>query len=133
MVRTIIHGARMEGGGGLQMGFSIPVSNFHLIAEGGGGDSPGTGPCPTFFLIFKKSVKRTEKNSATWSVIIIVPGFANLTIHKMPTDSDVLWVSLAYKAPHRTCGRKRKLPTHTAVYGKLKVCCDPNLPKVKSY
>ena len=98
----------------------------------GGGDSPGTGPCPTFFLIFKKSVKRTEKRSATWSVIIIVPGFANLTIHKMPTDSDVLWVSLAYKAPHRTCGRKRKLPTHTAVYGKLKVCCDPNLPKVKS-
>ena len=34
MVRTIIDGARM-GGGGVQMGFSIPVSNFHLIAGGG--------------------------------------------------------------------------------------------------
>ena len=33
MVRTIIHGAMM--GGGVQMGFSIPVSNFHLIAGGG--------------------------------------------------------------------------------------------------
>ena len=32
MVRTIIHGAR----GGVQMRFSIPVSNFHLIAKGGG-------------------------------------------------------------------------------------------------
>ena len=33
MVRTIIHGARMGGGGGgVQMGFSIPVSNFYLIA-----------------------------------------------------------------------------------------------------
>ena len=31
MVRTIIHGARM-GGGGVQMGFSIPVSNFHQIS-----------------------------------------------------------------------------------------------------
>ena len=38
MVRLIIHGARI-GGGGVQMGFSIPVSNFHLIAEGGGGQS----------------------------------------------------------------------------------------------
>ena len=35
MVRTIIHRARMGGGG--QMRFSIPVSNFHLIAEEGGG------------------------------------------------------------------------------------------------
>ena len=34
MVRTIIHGSRM--GGGVQRGFSIPVSNFHLIAGGGG-------------------------------------------------------------------------------------------------
>ena len=33
MVRTIIHGARI--GGRFQMGFSIPVSNFHLIAGGG--------------------------------------------------------------------------------------------------
>ena len=35
MVRTIIGlcGARM-GGGGVQMGFSILVSNFHLIAGG---------------------------------------------------------------------------------------------------
>ena len=30
MVGTIIHGARI-GGGGVQMGFSILVSNFHLI------------------------------------------------------------------------------------------------------
>ena len=33
MVRTIIRGARM--GGGVQMRFSIPVSNFQLIVEGG--------------------------------------------------------------------------------------------------
>ena len=41
MVRTIIHGARI--GGGVQMGFSIPVSNFHLIAEVGGGSKVDRG------------------------------------------------------------------------------------------
>ena len=43
MVRTIIHGARM--GGDVLMGFSIPVavSNFHLIAEGGGGGKVDKG------------------------------------------------------------------------------------------
>ena len=41
MVRTIIHGARIGGGGGVQMWFSIPVSNFHLIAGGGGGQQSG--------------------------------------------------------------------------------------------
>ena len=52
MVRTIIHGARM-GGGGVQMGFSIPVSNFHLIG-GGGGSGQGLLVLPPrceFFLL----------------------------------------------------------------------------------
>ena len=53
MVRTIIHGARIGGGG--QLGFSIPVTNFHLIAEGGGPQS-GQGllvlpPRCEFFLV----------------------------------------------------------------------------------
>ena len=45
MVRTIIHRARMGGGGDVLMGFSIPVavSNFHLIEEGGGGGKVDRG------------------------------------------------------------------------------------------
>ena len=30
-------------GGGVQMGFSIPVSNFHLMGGGGGGGAKWTG------------------------------------------------------------------------------------------
>ena len=39
MDRIIIHGARIGGGGAVHLGFSILVSNFHLIAEGVGAQS----------------------------------------------------------------------------------------------
>ena len=52
MVRTIIHGARI-GGGGVQMGFSIPVSYAHLIAgEGGGASGQGLLVLPPRCEIF---------------------------------------------------------------------------------